>query len=358
MSDTIRPKRPSQDYAVGWITALAIEYAAAKALLDEEHEPLPRKDGDPNLYTLGRIGQHNVVITCLPAGSIGNDAAATVVANLSTAFPLARIALMVGIGGGVSTNVDVRLGDVVVSHPGDGNPGVIQYDFGKAEAHGKYRRTKHLDKPPSLLLHALNEVRSNQTLGRNNFESHLAKLEQYPAFSRAKAEPDRLFESTYNHDSGPSCAGCDEQKLVKRDDRPLEELVEIHYGTIASGNTVMKDAAERDRICQDLGCEILCFEMEAAGLMNNFPCLVIRGICDYADSHKNKTWQPYAAATAAAYAKEILSVISPQEVTQLELVRGMLELPTTLARRWQAIEQTSEAVDHELEHTDQIFHCN
>ncbi|KAL3444390.1 hypothetical protein BJX65DRAFT_310973 [Aspergillus insuetus] len=46
--------------------------------------------------------------------------------------------------------------------------------------------------------------------------------------------------------------------------------------------------------------------MEAAGLMNTYPCLVIRGICDYADSHKNKAWQGYAAATAAAFAKELL----------------------------------------------------
>ena len=57
--------------------------------------------------------------------------------------------------------------------------------------------------------------------------------------------------------------------------------------------------------------------MEAAGLMDSFPCLVIRGICDYADSHKNKRWQPYAAATAAAFAKELLGVINKQEVDEL-----------------------------------------
>jgi nucleoside phosphorylase len=47
--------------------------------------------------------------------------------------------------------------------------------------------------------------------------------------------------------------------------------------------------------------------MEGAGIVNSFPCLVIRGICDYADSHKNKIWQKYAAAVAAAYAKLLLS---------------------------------------------------
>ncbi|EOA82654.1 uncharacterized protein SETTUDRAFT_96446, partial [Exserohilum turcica Et28A] len=91
-----------------------------------------------------------------------------------------------------------------------------------------------------------------------------------------------------------------------------EEVV-VHYGTIASGNQVMRSAAERDRVSTELG-GVLCFEMEAAGLMNSFPCLVVRGICDYADSHKDKRWQPYAAAMAAAYAKEVLSVIPLAQV--------------------------------------------
>jgi hypothetical protein len=48
--------------------------------------------------------------------------------------------------------------------------------------------------------------------------------------------------------------------------------------------------------------------------MDTFLCLVIRGICDYADSHKNKQWQEYSAAVAAAYAKELLSVIPTDEI--------------------------------------------
>jgi nucleoside phosphorylase len=91
------------------------------------------------------------------------------------------------------------------------------------------------------------------------------------------------------------------------DDNPA-----IHYGLIASANQVMKDATVRDALTEEKG--VLCFEMEAAGLMNHFPCLVIRGICDYADSHKNKQWQGYAAMTAAAYAKELLQRILPSRV--------------------------------------------
>jgi nucleoside phosphorylase len=80
----------------------------------------------------------------------------------------------------------------------------------------------------------------------------------------------------------------------------------VHYGLIASGNQVVKNGILRDMLNQDLGGQVLCFEMEAAGLMNNFPCLVIRGICDYSDAHKNNVWQEHAAAVAGAFAKELL----------------------------------------------------
>jgi nucleoside phosphorylase len=81
---------------------------------------------------------------------------------------------------------------------------------------------------------------------------------------------------------------------------------EIHYGLIASGNQVMRDAKIRDNLGKKYKDKVLCFEMEAAGVMNTIPCLVIRGICDYADSHKNDVWQEYASATAAAYARLLL----------------------------------------------------
>jgi nucleoside phosphorylase len=127
-----------------------------------------------------------------------------------------------------------------------------------------------------------------------------------------------LYEPTYDHPNGQStCKKCDVDKQRSREERKagVGVGVGVHYGTIASGNQVIKNAAERDRISKELG-GVYCFEMEAAGLMNSFPCLVIRGICDYADSHKNKAWQPYAAGTAAAYAKELLSAIPAVEVEQ------------------------------------------
>jgi nucleoside phosphorylase len=85
---------------------------------------------------------------------------------------------------------------------------------------------------------------------------------------------------------------------------------------------LMKDAVMRDSLASE---GVLCFEMEAAGLANRFPCLVIRGICDYSDSHKNKRWQGYAAMTAAAYAKDLLKVMLPRRVEIEKKLTTVLE---------------------------------
>lgn len=305
----------AQDYTIGCVCALPIELAAARAMLDEEHQSLSYDGADTNLYTLGRIGDHNVVIVCLPAGQMGTSSAASVAAQTKSKFGSIRFGLMVGIGGGVpSVEADIRLGDVVVSQPHKSYGGVVQYDFGKTGAGGRLTPTGFLNSPPTVLLNAVAKLRSNQLMSRISLSSHLAAKGTLADFSRGEAGPDLLFDSTYYHIGGPNCDGCSKDRVVERAPRASPDIV-IHYGTIASGNQVMKDGVTRDRISAELG-GILCFEMEAAGLMNTFPCLVIRGICDYADSHKNKRWQPYAAATAAACAKEILLIFPPDEAVE------------------------------------------
>jgi nucleoside phosphorylase len=318
------PRR--EDYTVGWICALPVELAAAKAMLDEEHENPERNvdDNDENIYCLGSVAGHNVAIVCLPAGRIGNNPAAAVAAQMRATFRGIRFGLMVGIGGGVpSPEVDIRLGDVVVSQPHQIFAGVVQYDAGKATPSG-FERTGSINSPPQILLGAVNTVRANEFLDQSKLSEHISKLARISAFQRNKAGPDVLFEATYDHEGGQTCDRCNTKRQEARQPRESEQVV-VHYGTIASGNQVMKNAAERDKVSAELG-GVLCFEMEAAGLMNSFPCLAVRGICDYADSHKNKPWQPYAAAAAAAYAKEVLSVIPPIDVaksrTVEEAIRG------------------------------------
>ena len=313
-----------EEYTVGWICALPVELAAAQEMLDEKYEDLERDEDDENLYSLGSVGGHNVVIVCLPAGRIGNNPAAAVATRMRATFKGIRFGLMVGIGGGVpSAEVDIRLGDVVVSQPDRTFGGVVQYDLGKATPSG-FEWTGSLNSPPQILLGAVAKVRANELRGRSQLPEHFSKLNRIPQFQRDNAGSDVLFEATYDHEGGLTCELCKKEREVDRQQRESEEAV-VHYGTIASGNQVMRDGRMRDKVSRELD-GILCFEMEAAGLMNSFPCLVIRGICDYSDSHKNKRWQAYAAGTAAAHAKELLSVIPPTDVvktrTAEEAIRG------------------------------------
>lgn len=284
-------------------------------MLDAEHHKL-NTIGDENFYTLGRIGVHNVVIACLPAGLMGIGPAAIVASNMRRSFPII-FGLMVGVGGGVwSKKVDMRLGDIVVGQPEGQHSGVVQWDFGKTETGGEFHRTGIQNKPPRVLLHALQTLKTRHWKEESKVTEYLSMMyEKRPhmakKFGHQGVAHDRLFESTYDHEGHDSCENCDSLRILKRLPARPDTAPRIHYGNIASGNQVMKHGIKRDEIANKLG--VICFEMEAAGL-DDFPCLVIRGICDYADSHKNKRWQPYAAATAAAYAKELLGVIDEQEV--------------------------------------------
>jgi hypothetical protein len=112
------------------------------------------------------------------------------------------------------------------------------------------------------------------------------------------------------------------QLMERRKRSAREDSPAIHHGIVASGSSLMKDAVIKDTIAKEKG--VMCFEMEAAGLMNHFPCLVVRGICDYSDSHKNKQWQGYAAMTAAAYAKDLLKRMVPSRVEAEESINKAL----------------------------------
>jgi nucleoside phosphorylase len=146
-----------------------------------------------------------------------------------------------------------------------------------------------------------------------------------PGFVYQGQENDKLFEASYIHKSGTGCDDCDVTRTIPRDVRPDPEVPRVHYGVIASGNKLVKDAVERDLILEESGEDCICLEMEAAGLMNPFPCLVIRGICDYADSHKNDVWQEYAAATAAAYAKDFLGSVRNKDLAKTKRAIDLLQ---------------------------------
>ena len=304
------------DYTVGWICALPIELAAALGMLDkldDAHE-LQKHPHDTNKYSLGQLAHHKVVLTCLPAA--GNNHAGSALIHMSNSFPKLQFVLMVGIGGGIpSRQADVRLGDVVVSMPAYGYPGVVQYDFGRFLQGKEFRSTGALRPPPRHLQNVVNHLKARHESEENYIAKYVNQMiQKKPKYAQAGTDyrrpvdgSDLLFQADYTHEgNAETCANCDPGKLENRPPRLGNESI-LHYGNIASGNGVVRDAVKRNQLGNQYGA--LCVEMEAAGLMDESDCLVIRGICDYSDSHKNKDWQRYAAAAAAAYAKELLGEV-------------------------------------------------
>ncbi|KAL6235499.1 nucleoside phosphorylase domain-containing protein [Aspergillus navahoensis] len=292
MHKTKDDKSPN-DYTVGLICPLPIEHIAATACLDVEHDNVSvnASAADNNDYVLGRIGEHNVVIACC--------------------FPNVRVGLLVGIGGGVPTKHDIWLGDVVVSVPQNGMSGVFQYDYGKGDSRPNFRSNQRPQQTPPALLTAVSGLEGKYKRKGHRIEDTLnAILAKQPRLRQEYCRPvsasDRLFKSDITHDERTQ----------------LEDNPTIHYGIIASGKQLIKDATIRYKLAAER--DVLCFEMEAAGLMKPFPCLVIRGISDYSDSYKNKHWQRYAALTAALYAKDLLNHVSAGKINAEKRILDLL----------------------------------
>jgi nucleoside phosphorylase len=264
------------------------------------------------------------VIVSLPVGEYGLTSAAAVAQALRSTLPHIRIGMMVGIGAGIPGEVldaagkaivrrDIRLGDVVVSEPSGTSGGVVQLDLvkmrenvGQVQPH----RTGMLNSPPMAMRTALSKMKARHERRGSTIPAVIAQAMQVNPRMAARYAHPGLTNSTPANDI---CHFRDGSVLQQE----LRAEPEIHYGIIGSSNILEKSAKHRDQIVDRLaadGIEVMCIEMEAAGLMNNFPCLVVRGICDYADSNKNDDWQRYAAMVAAAFSKEYLGFVQPVDV--------------------------------------------
>ncbi|KAE8136488.1 hypothetical protein BDV38DRAFT_272074 [Aspergillus pseudotamarii] len=252
-------------------------------------------------------------------------------------FSSIKLALLVGICGAVprTGRTEIVLGDVVISQS------IVELDRGRRYPNGFKRKDTILDshgRPNEDILGLLQ--RWNATFHLKNLQKktteNLKALLQHP-YAEARypgATEDKLFERDCIHRHHVGCGvcnmsatpdsvceaaltaacdelQCDESRLVPRT-RLCERGTDceiptplIHFGLIGSADTVQKSAAHRDEHAELEG--VIAFEMEGAGVWNKFNCLIIKGVCDYADSHKNKKWQNYAAAVAASVAKEILA---------------------------------------------------
>jgi nucleoside phosphorylase len=337
------------DFGIAILCALRNEGDAVLGMFDEFWEVdalLMKAKGDCNSYTTGRIGVHNVVLAIMPG--IGKGASASMAASLRSTFSSIRLGLVVGICGGVppmeeGERKEMLLGDVVIS------TAVIQFDFGRQYPNSfkpKDTLESNLGRPnPEIrsFLETIQSIYGKKKLQTNSLTSLTALFnkEDFSEWAYPGADEDILYPPTYLHkhqqpgvcticETCPSGEDdvCDEVpnsdcaklmcntkmqitrkrlEIIKRESQekpPTAQMPEIHFGQIASGDTVMKSGRHRDECAKKANA--VAFEMEGAGVWDNFPTVVIKGVCDYADSHKNKKWQKYAAASAAACMKGYL----------------------------------------------------
>ncbi|KAL6237462.1 hypothetical protein BDW75DRAFT_248950 [Aspergillus navahoensis] len=306
--------RDGTDFSIAIICALEVESDAVELLFDHiwdaNGDRYGKAPGDPNSYRTGVIGNHNVVLAYMTG--MGKVQAASVAKSCRWSFPGIRLALIVGVCGGVPGSIEggIFLGDIVISDeilPYDfvkQFPGTFQYREAVSRSSGDNEGREHL---LSRTAHHLDVLR--------------ARTREYTCPPR---QSDQLFEPSYHHQhhdaskcktcaKGKSCRRaqkatckalkCDQERLILRL-RPFQGEFNIHFGRIASGDTVMKSGRDRDRIADKE--KVIAFEMEGAGIDGIMPFLVIKGVCDYADSHKNKVWQKYSAGAAASCMKSLL----------------------------------------------------
>ncbi|PGH11683.1 hypothetical protein AJ79_04706 [Helicocarpus griseus UAMH5409] len=312
-------------YTVAWLAPLRIEAQAALHMLDKHHEGrFPIGRGDDYVFEAGEIFGHNVIIATLPAGQeYGTGAGAALASQVKKFFPNLWIGLLVGVAAGLpdfSKNPprDIRLGDVLIALPEGESPGIIGYDLGKETGtdgfqllHSGYR----LANTESIVRSAIGSIRLRAPDESEAFLPYYEYMKDKPHIDGTFVDPGQEKDQLYQvGEDGVS-------QLVERQRRVASKRTRVWYGPIGSGEKLMKSAQKRN-ILRDK-YNVIGLEMEAAGIMNRIPVGVIRGVCDYGDEYKNKVWQPYAAAMAAAFAKAVLHEITPK-IKQLSPQSGEL----------------------------------
>ncbi|KAE8319024.1 hypothetical protein BDV41DRAFT_285697 [Aspergillus transmontanensis] len=336
----MRPKDRS-GFSIAIICALTVEADAVTLLFDEVYDKYGDVYGkhprDDNSYTVGTIGKHNVVLCYMP--EMGKASAASVATSMKFSYPEVSLALVVGVCGGVpllpSSNTPIFLGDVIISHA------VVRYDYGRQYPDGFKRKGSvpdTLGRPNRKIRTLLRQLQTSMARSdlQNDISQYLEVLQRSePRWQYPGKACDVLFDASYHHkhhqqatslkclcfnsespgqicqeaqESSCNSIKCDENRIIRR--RPSDAAeASIHIGTIASSDMVMKSGEHRDKLAKDE--DVAGFDMEGAGVWDELPCIIIKGVCDYADSHKDKKWQAYAAATGASSAKAFLRYWNP-----------------------------------------------
>jgi nucleoside phosphorylase len=309
-------------YTVAWLAPLEIEAQAALRMLDNRHRGrFPMGRGDDYVFQAGDVCGHNVIIATLPAGQeYGTGSAAALASQIKKFFPNLWFGLLVGVAAGLpnlsrSPPLDIRLGDVLVGLPTGESAGLIAYDLGKETGDDGFQllRLGHvLANTETVVRSAIGSIKLMAPNDAEAFLQYYERIKHQEHANGTFVDPGQEHDKLYQVDED----GVD--RLMTRERRPDHQRVRVWYGPIGSGEKLMKNARKRNELRDRY--DVIGLEMEAAGTINRIPVGVLRGVCDYGDEHKNKEWQPYAAAMAAAYAKAVLSEIRPKKVLRTKLV--------------------------------------
>lgn len=290
----MRPRSQS-DFTVAIICALPLEADAVEALFDETYDRLGRfygkQPGDKNSYMNGRIGQHNIVLCCMPG--MGKGSAASVASSLQFSYTGVQIALVVGICGGTphpSSGTHIFLGDVIISDS------VVQYDFGRQYPGGFQRKTDVKDilgRPNKEIRTLLADLKASIDDFQDKLLQYLQSMQQAkPKWKYPGSTADILFKASHHHKhhiqgSSNTCRcfdgnlpehiceaaieescttlGCDMAQVSRRRDDPdVKVQPHLHVGKEASADIVMKSGEHRDKISTKE--KVVGFEMEGAGV--------------------------------------------------------------------------------------------
>lgn len=297
-------------YTLVWIAPLEIEARAALALFDKIHDGhFAVTRGHDYVFHAGEIAGYNTILATLTPGSYGTGSAAALASQVKILFPNLWLGLLVGLAAGLPrlshpelTNRDIRLGDILVAQPSSRRDALVAYDLGRVvDGSGRVEllRDGHvLATIAPLVLSAASKLRQRPDRTANAFWQHYQQIkdEAYDDDGNTFADPGQDKDIFWNGSA--------------QVERPLRsQRTRVWYGSIGSGDKLMRDGITRDKLRDEF--DLIGLEMEAAGVINSIPVGVIRGVCDYGDGAKDKQWQPYAAAVAAAYAKELLLTMPP-----------------------------------------------
>jgi nucleoside phosphorylase len=219
---------------------------------------------------------YSVVVLSLPG--MGNVEAAIATSQAITVWNPSQI-IVTGIAGGIRKGNDRFLGDVIVGEQ------IVGYELGKVTS-GSVERRFQVVRPAFQLLEAARNL-----------------------------PPERWAFSTM---------------IPRPDDTSGRVVPKVHFGVVASGEKVIADVALITEL-KSTWSRLIGVEMEGFGSAlaayeaDTIPgMLMVRGICDWADSSKNDAWQEYAADVAASFTVSLLQTGPFQKQVKAQAIKSVV----------------------------------